>query len=139
MLNFGLLKKTKHKIIITILLSTYFILHKTLYSFHSSKESFRQTNLNVLSKDLTSSPGYHIDYSGVCECRQKESFKLYQTSQKDLFSVVGQSFEYKVSLKELNRTTCDLFNTLRRPRGQKIYSVNLYGKEGRYYQLFECN
>ncbi len=37
-----------------------------------------------------------------------------------------------------NRTTCDLHNTLRRSKGQKVYSVSLYGKDQRYYHLLEC-
>ena len=58
----------------------------------------------------------------ICECRRS-----------DLLVVKNQLF-----LNELNRTTCDLHNTLRRSKGQKVYSVSLYGKDQRYYHLLEC-
>ena len=58
----------------------------------------------------------------ICECRRS-----------DLLVVKNQFF-----LNELNRTTCDLHNTLRRSKGQKVYSVSLYGKDQRYYHLLEC-
>ena len=58
----------------------------------------------------------------ICECRRSElKIKMDQ-----------------VLLSELNRTTCDLHNTLRRLKGQKVYSVSLYGKNPRYYHLLEC-
>lgn len=126
MLNCGSLNKTKFKLNITLLLSIYLVLYISLHSFLESNESISKSTIT------------HIVYRGDCECRKRESFKLYRTNERDVVLKVGGSYQEQINLKELNRTTCDLFSTLRRPRGQRVYSVNLYGKEGRYYQLFKC-
>lgn len=66
----------------------------------------------------------------ICECRRKELIKYFRSnSSDDLISVsLVTHYYHNVNLAELNRTTCDLTNTLRRPRGQKVYSVSLWQK-----------
>lgn len=84
----------------------------------------------------------YINYNRkeVCECRKSSSVKLLMSNGSRISVVKDDDPKksYEITLQRLNRTTCDLYNTLRRPIDQKIYSVSLYGKSNRYYQLMKC-
>ena len=79
-----------------------------------------------------------------CECRKLTTIEFLKTNRNEgVYSVFLKDksisrLSHWVTLKQLNRTTCDLYNTLRRPMGQKVYAVSLYGKNKRYYNLLEC-
>ena len=42
---------------------------------------------------------------------------------------------YNMSKEDHDRVNCDLYNTLRRGKNQKVIGYSLYGKERRYYNL----
>jgi hypothetical protein len=79
-----------------------------------------------------------------CECRKLTVIEFLTTNKNEgVYSVFlndksRSHLRHLVTLKQLNRTTCDLYNTLRRPMGQKVYTVSLYGKNKRYYNLLAC-
>lgn len=54
-----------------------------------------------------------------------------------LFYKTDTGFEYKVSVDELYRTNCNLYNTLRHGRSQKVIGLSLYGIYKRYYYHLE--
>lgn len=118
-------------LILTCLVSIF------LYNVVSVKDSEPIQDKTTSNHD----PNY-VNYNReeVCECRKSSRVNFLKIGRERFSIVLGDDpkTRYEVNLKHLNRSTCDIHNTLRRPIGQKIYSVSLYGKSGRYYNLMEC-
>ncbi len=123
------------------------------FPYHFNKWSYRPKALSAFDYKehqtfLRSQDETYVSYDirEVCHCRRTESINFVQNkSNPDLFTVVLKAEQsashrrsYQVNVTELNRTTCDIYNTLRRGKSQRVYSVSLYGKHGRYYQLLTC-
>lgn len=133
-------KNRKYKIVFTFVLITCLV-NLLLSSLRQQNEQPPDTDTSQAEYEFILNNSYRAFSIGdECECRRKEPIKFFRSnSSEDLFTVsLGAHYYHDVNLTELNRTTCDLANTLRRPRGQKVYSVSLYGKNKRYYRLLKC-
>lgn len=128
-------------LILTCLVSI-FLYNVEIGSFLLKDSKSIQDKTTTKTKTTNHDHNENVNYNReeVCECRKSSKVKFLKIERERFSIFLGDDpkTRYEVSLKQLNRSTCDLHNTLRRPIGQKLYSVSLYGKASRYYQLLKC-
>ena len=80
---------------------------------------------------------YTISLNSNCDCRQNLVIKVYENFTSINLENVNQTSThlYDIRSSELSKLnfTCDLYNSLRRGKSQKVIGYSLYNKKKFYY------
>lgn len=138
---------TRLKQFIFVLLVINALLLIKLHSYFSDHE-----RTLVRAQDFFKEPTKNqVILHSECSCRKAKLFleqlnsSHFSVSSRpfddqrwaSLFYKTDTGLEYKVSVDELYRTNCNLYNTLRHGRSQKVIGLSLYGIYKRYYYHLE--
>ena len=115
-----------------------------LYQIYSNITTYENY---VNTQELNESKQINILHS-KCSCRKvklhlKPLNGSYFSVSENQYENYWKSFFYEtdpglvVSVDELYKTSCDLYNSLRRGKNQKIIGLSLYGNYVRYYYHLE--
>lgn len=132
----GFVKQNKlSKLIILVLI--FLMFRSQLYT--------KILNLTHKSSRIISNNRLYYEFKSHCPCRE-ETIRLVKFDDESYtVTKILENYEsvmYTVSIKEFEKSTftCDMFNTLRRGKGQKVHSYSLFGeRKGFYYDKFVNN
>ena len=77
----------------------------------------------------------YTQYRSQCHCHKNINIFVNEYEDESDLEIVStwNVYPYKVSKSFMRSTTCDLYNTLKRGKHQKIVSFSLYDRENFYY------
>lgn len=77
----------------------------------------------------------YTQYRAQCHCHKSISIFANEYEDESDLEIVStwNSYPYTVSKSYMRSATCDLYNTLKRGKHQKIISFSLFGREDFYY------
>lgn len=127
--------RAKRKLIIVLI--SIFTIYKYLFSISSTRAGKISTLLHEPKKAILLG---RTVLESECSCRKNEKIIVSKYANRSDIEVLStkNNISYWVDENELNHINCNLFNTLRRGKKQKVISYSLYGKKKYYYDLLLC-
>lgn len=76
-----------------------------------------------------------IKLKSNCECNKEQ--RLTVEKRKNIYKIKSNKINYELTTNEFEQSSfqCDLYNSLKRGKNQKVISYTLYGTNKRYYNL----
>lgn len=112
-------------LIIVFMITTVFLI---LYS--------RETYTHYLQRFYQKNIRKYTIYKSQCDCFKHNNIFANEYENESLLEIVStlsNTYPYRVSKSYMRSATCDLYNTLKRGKNQKIISLSLYGRNEFYH------
>lgn len=126
--------RTKRKLLIVLI--SIFTIYKYLFSLSFTRARETSTLIHEPKATLLG----RTVLESECSCRMNEKIIVSRYANRSDIQVLStkNNISYWATENELNHINCNLFNTLRRGRKQKVIAYSLYGKRQYYYDLLLC-
>jgi hypothetical protein len=97
---------------------------------YSYNNNYRQLNNNT---------NYHLIIESECSCKQNERIQIIKEQEKNTYQVyINNQFKYSINNNNENlNLTCNLYNSLRRGKNQKVIAYSLYGQNQLYFRYLK--
>ena len=101
---------------------------------------FNQKRTNAYNINNFNENNGILSLKSECSCKQNEIILIVNNTSNYIQSYSTLTHKsYTVAQSELNNFSCEMFNTLRRGRDQKVIGLTLYGKKDLYYDYLKSN